>query len=175
LAGFRRVFTASIVLVCACLGWGAAIPHLDLERIDGAAFSLPEDLKAKANVLVIGFTRRAGANNEAWFERFAREFRAEPGFAAYGVAVLAGVPPLFRRFALDGVKKALTDENRGNFLVAFHDEARWKGLVGYESPDDPYILVLDGRGNELSRYRGPFSEAAYTGIEKEILRALANK
>lgn len=171
--GLRRGFISSIVLLGASFGWTATIPHLDVKRMDGTGFALPGDLRAKVNVLVIGFTRKAGTSNKAWIDRFEQGFRDEPAVAVFGVAVLASVPPLFRRLALDGVKKSVPDTKRGDFLVTFSDEEKWKELVGYEPPDNPYILVLDGRGNELARYHGLFGETAYSKIEKEIVRALA--
>lgn len=169
----RRRFISTIILLGASLGWAAAIPHLEVKRLDGIGFALPEGLRAKVNVLVIGFTRKAGSSNKAWIDRFEQGFRGKPDVAVFSVAVLASVPPLFRQLALNGIEKSVPDVKRGDFLVTFSDEARWKELVEYEAPDDPYILVLDGHGNELAKCHGLFSEMTYAKIEKEIIRALA--
>jgi hypothetical protein len=175
MAGFAKIVVPIALVFAALPGMAAPLPHLELSRLNGTSFALPEDLGAKTSALAIGFTRSAGSKSRAWTDRLEKDFGDRPGFAAYGVAVLAAVPRLFRPLALAGIEKSVPAEGRDRFLIALTDEAEWKALVGYESPDDPYILVMDRQGEVIAEGRGPLGDAAYRKLAGEIDRALSGE
>ena len=128
-------------------------------------------LSARAFV-VAGLSRKAGVASEPWLES---EFEARPGFSADTVAVLASVPAPFRFLAFRGVRAAASRDARRTFLVTFSDEAAWKALADYGAPDDPYLVLLDRRGEVVANCHGPFLESAYAELAAAIVRTLSGE
>ena len=155
-------------------------PGSDLGRLDsghrGGRTAAPrscflENLAAATDILVIGFTHRAKSDTRPWSQRLQQDFTPARGFAVYPVAVLAGVPLLFRSFARARSKTESLLTERSRFLVADHDERTWRRVAGYRLPDDPYIVVLDRSGSVLLREAGLFDEQSYEKIAARIRAA----
>lgn len=94
-----------------------------------------------------------------------------PGYAVYPVAVLAGVPALFRSFAVGSIRGSVAPRDRGRFLIVDQGQSIWRGLVGYRLPDDPSVILLDKAGNVLARESGPFDEKSYQDAAARIRSA----
>lgn len=161
----------SLILSLPAAAWADSIPAIAVDTLAGSAFVLPRDLAAATDILVIGFTQKAGSNTRPWSERLQQDFTPARGFAVYPVAVLAGVPLLFRSFALGSVKNGVALTERSRFLVADHDERTWRRVAGDRLPDDPYIVVLDRSGSVLLREAGLFDEQSYEKIAARIRAA----
>ncbi|MGO9413299.1 MAG: hypothetical protein ACLQCB_21435 [Spirochaetia bacterium] len=153
--------TSALALLLAAAAWSDSFPRTTVQTLAGSAFVLPDDLEAAADILVVGFTQKAGSNTKPWTERLARDFTRADGFAVYPVAVLAGVPALFRSFALNSIRGGVDPQEYGHFLIVDHDESAWRTAAGYALPDDPYIIVLDKSGSVLARFKGVFDEKSY--------------
>ena len=174
MAAFFRLFSTLAALFVAASAQAGALPSLALQGLDGAGFSMPGDLRGDENAVVIGFTRKAGDGSKPWLDRLERDYGANPRFAAYSVAVLASVPPLFRPLALAGIRgsAAAAGPANKNILFTFSDGPEWKSLVGSGSADDPYVLIVDRRGIVAAAAKGPFTEAAYAELSDSLRRAL---
>jgi hypothetical protein len=177
---YRRAQTIAVlaVTVAACAaasGWPDPIPRLSVQVLTGSTLSLPDDLPAGVSILVIGFTQKAGDNTRPWAERLRRDFAPSGGFTVYSVAVLAGVPALFRPFAVSSIRDSVSPSDRSGFLVVNRDESAWRVLAGYRLPDDPYVVALDQRGDVLARASGLFSEERCRQAEALIQSAAAQR
>jgi hypothetical protein len=146
-----------------------------VQTLSGSAFVLPDDLAAAVDILVVGFTRKAGNNTGPWTERLRRDFKPEDGYAVYPVAVLAGVPGMFRSFALNSMRGSVPKAEQGRFLIVDHDESAWRDLAGYKLPDEPYIIAIDKQGNVLARASGLFDEKSYQDAAARIRDAAGGK
>jgi len=173
----RRTAVAALVLLPSCVvcSWPQGAFQLTVQTLEGTRFSIPGDLSAAVNILVIGFTRKAGAAARPWTERLERDFPVSRGFAVYPVAVLAGVPALFRAFALAATRSDSAPLERSRTLVALSDEAAWKKLAGFQEPDDPCVVVLDRAGSVLVRAQGTFQEPGYEAASAAIRAAQEGK
>ena len=154
--------------------WSDAFPRITAHTLGGSIFALPDDLEAATDILVVGFTQKAGSNTRPWTERLQRDFTGREGYAVYPVAVLAGVPALFRSFVLRAIRNGVPPGERERFLIVDHDERTWRTLAGYRLPDDPYIVVLDRTGSVLARESGVFSEEGYQDAAARIRAAASN-
>lgn len=165
----------TLMLSLQAATWSDSFPRTTVQTLTGSAFVLPDDLEAAAGILVVGFTQKAGSNTRPWVDRFEGDFTAADGFAVYPVAVIAGVPPLFRSFALGSIRSGIAPEKRQRFLIVDRDESTWRSLAGYRLPDDPYIIVLDRTGSVLARESGLFDERSYQGAAARIRSAARGK
>ena len=169
------IVALALLLSLPAAAWSEATPRITTHTLEGSTFTLPDDLQAATDILVVGFTKKAGSATRPWTERLERDFTAADGFAVYPAAVIAGVPELFRSFALNGIRASVSPAERGRFLLVEQDENAWRSLAGYRLPDDPYIIVLDKTGNVLARESGLFDEKSYQDAAARIRSASGRK
>ena len=169
------LFGLTLMLCFLSAGWSDSFPRTNVQTLAGSAFVLPDDLEADTNILVVGFTQKAGPNTKPWTERLKQDFTHTDGFAVYPVAVLAGVSPLFRGFALSSIRSGIAPQDSGHFLIVDRDQSAWRALADYRLPDDPYIIVLDKNGNLLARFKGVFDEKNYQKAAAQIRSAVRGK
>ena len=74
----------------------AAIPALHGTALSGEKVDLPEVLKGKTAVLVVGFSQASRDEVTAWGRRLAGDYRESNAVMYYEMPVLAGVPKLLR-------------------------------------------------------------------------------
>jgi len=165
----------TLIVSLRTAAWSEAFPRTTVQTLSGSAFVLPDELDGPVGILVVGFTQKAGSNTKPWIERLRQDFTRADGFAVYPIAVLAGVPPLFRPFALGSIRAGVPTEERGRFLIVDHDESAWRSLAGYQLPDDPYIIVIDKTGAVLAREAGRFDEKTYQDAAAQIRSAAGGK
>ncbi len=156
----RRTAFLFLVALVSGWAWAAPLPSLTLTRLDGRSITLPQSGEA-LTVLVVGFSRRAGGLVDAWADRFDRDFGADPSVAIYRVAVLSGVPALFRHLVLGSIKSSVPSEYRSRFLTTFRDGRAWKLIVGFHERDEPYVLLVDRRGRVAATISQAFDRRRY--------------
>jgi len=169
------VLALAILAAPAVAGWSESIPRLSARTLSGGTVVLPDDLAAGVTILVVGFTRKAGDNTRPWVERLRRDFTPAEGFTVYSVAVIAGVPALFRPLAAGAIRGSVPPADRATFLIADQDESAWRLLAGYQAPDTPYIVAMDKSGAVLARAGGPYDEETYAEAAARIRSGAAQK
>ncbi len=102
------IVALALLLSLPAAAWSEATPRITTHTLEGSPFTLPDDLQAATDILVVGFTQKAGSATRPWIERLERDFTAADGFAVYAAAVIAGVPRLFRSFALNGIRASVS-------------------------------------------------------------------
>jgi hypothetical protein len=145
---------AALTLLClVLLPLKAQVPpQIHGTAVSGRAHVLPDELKGRVAVLVLGFTRNSSLPAGAWAGKFKADFSRNPDVAVLQLPFLEEVPRMFRGMAKSGVEKS-AGQDRDTVIPIFESEATFKQLVHYAKPDDAYILVLDRTG----AIRGVFS------------------
>lgn len=151
----------------------AVVPHLELQHLDGTPFLLPADAIGSVTVLVVGFTQAAGTKSGPWVTRLESQFGANPSCTIHSVAILAGVPALFRGFVHAAVERNVSPSERATFLLTYHNDAEWKMLVGFSEPNNPYVVVIDRQGGIALALHGSMSDPRYGQVAAEIVKLLS--
>lgn len=158
-----------IALFSAVWVYGQEVmPRVEGESLAGQKVMIPDDAKGKVAVLVFGFTKSSKGPTSAWGEKIFSEFGNQAGFALYQLPVLEDVPGFVRGMVLSGMKKGIKENMRDHFVPILQSESELKKLVHYKEPDDAYLVVLDPSGKIARQLHGPFSDAAYEQLRKEI-------
>ena len=144
------------------------IPALHATALSGDAVALPEGLQGRTGVLVVGFSQASRASVTAWGKRLAAEYRNDPAVLYYEMPVLASIPRLMRGFVLDRIKADVPERAQSRFVPILTDEKSWKQAVGFQRPDDAYVLVVDSHGTIRLREQGAPSDATYGEIHNGI-------
>ena len=108
--------------------------------------TLPDGARGRPVILVVGFTQGSRDAVTLWGRQLAEGYGGSSSVRHYEMAVLAGVPRVLRGLVGGRIKASMPDVARAHFLYIFDHEAEWRAAVGYSSPDDAYVLLVDGEG-----------------------------
>ena len=147
---------------------GARIPAVSGTVLSGERVVLPEGLRGKVGVLVVGFSQSSRGEVTAWGKRLAGDYRDSGGVIYYEMPVLASVPRLVRGLVLGKIKGSVPVRAQGRFLPVLDHEAEWKTVAGYGAADDAYVLVVDGGGVVRYRTEGAATDAAYGEVKRRV-------
>jgi hypothetical protein len=146
----------------------ARIPEVHATSFSNEAVNLPEGLKGKVGVLVVGFSRDSRDADSAWGKRLAADYRESPTVVYYEMPVLAAVPRMIRGLIVKSIKSSLPASEQARFVVILENEAAWKTVTHYGRPDDPYLLVVDSQGDVVWQTQGAPTEAAYAALKQHV-------
>ncbi|NYF90403.1 hypothetical protein HDF08_002505 [Edaphobacter lichenicola] len=167
-------FAAVMVLCLSCIMLQAqTLPQVHGTAVSGHAHVLPDELKGKVAVLIVGFTRGSSEPAGAWANRFRTDFSHNGELVVLRLPFLEDVPKLFRGLAKSGVERS-AGQDRDEVIPIFESEAVFKQLVHYSTPDDAYILILDRAGGIQGLFSGDMA-TRYAGAKEQIGRLLLKR
>jgi hypothetical protein len=168
-----KVLLCFLIIVISAFAQGSQpMPKIEGESLSGHTVSLPADAQGKITVLIFGFSKASKTPTKAWASKIFLEFGAQPGFSLYQLPVLEDVPRFIRGMVISSMKKGVPENMRDHFVPILHDEAELKRLVNYKEPDDAYLVTLDSGGQIAEQRHGPFSDAAYSQLQRELQNLL---
>src|SRR6185312_14216305 len=106
----------------------------DAENLLGAKISLPQASSGHVAVVIIGFTHASNSQVREWSTPLQHEL------PTYPIAVLEDAPRLVRGMATAGIKSGVPRDQRDHFLIVTKGEKALKEAVGFERPDDAYVV-----------------------------------
>ena len=145
-----------------------SIPKAEGTTLEGTAVTLPEALRGRAGVLVVGFSHASEAQVAAWGKRLAADFAQSADVPYFEVPMLAGAPKMLRGMIVKSMGKSVPEAERPHFLPLTKDEAAWRAVAHYDKPDDAYVLLVDGTGAVRWQTEGEGSDAAYEELKKNL-------
>jgi hypothetical protein len=147
---------------------GAAIPASRGTTLTGIPVALPDAVKGKVGVLVVGFTKDSKAAMRAWGKRLAADYPATGGVVFYEVPVLASAPSLARVTIEEEMKMSMPAAERAHFLPLTQNEAGWLAVTHYVKGDDAYVLLIGGDGVVRWQTQAAVSDANYAELKGKI-------
>jgi hypothetical protein len=146
----------------------ARIPEVHASSFSNEAVNLPEGLKGKVGVLVLGFSRDSREADSAWGKRLAADYRESPTVVYYEMPVLAAVPRMIRGVIVKSMKSSVPASEQARFVVILENEAAWKTVTRFERSDDAYVLVVDSQGSVVWQTQGAPTDAAYAALKQHV-------
>jgi hypothetical protein len=152
-------------------GGQARIPAVHGTALSGDAVNLPEALKGKAGVLVLGFSQASREAVAGWGRRLAADYRDSPAVAYYEMPVLAGAPKFVRGMITKSMKGSVPEREQRRFVPVLDNEQAWRAIAHYSKPDDPYVILVDEQGTVLWETEGAATDAAYAELQRKLEKA----
>ncbi len=161
---------AALFLFTAFTYAAEPFPTLETENLLSRKVVLPDAVKGRPAVLVIGFTHGSQAQMKAWAARL------EPNVEPWTIAVLEDAPRLVRPMAISGMKSGVAQNQRQRYLVLTRHEKELKAAVSPPTdaapadgkPDDAYIVLLDRDGAINWRFHGAFTDSAVEDLQTRL-------
>jgi hypothetical protein len=152
----------------------ARIPTVHETSFAGTQVTLPDDLRGRVGVLVLGFSKKSGEVCEGWGQRLEESYQNSREVMFYQIPVLESVPKLIRGMVLKSMRSGVPEAMQPHFMPTFSDEAVWRKIARYANADDAYVLVVDGDGRVRWQSSGTVTDAGF-GALKEQVEALRTK
>jgi hypothetical protein len=121
-------------------------------------------------LVVVGFSHASGGPSKLWQEHFCGSAASPGGCAVVEVVELESAPffvvPLVRRALRNDVPAALW----GHVFIARQGQQTLKAALGFDAaaPDDPYLALVDGRGNLAWYGHGPWSQGRQDALGQAL-------
>lgn len=167
----RRLVIA-LTLLSGGLTWAqresARIPATHGTSLAGTQVTLPDDLRGKVGVLVLGFSKSSGDVCKGWGQRLATNYGDSHDVAYYQLPVLASAPKLIRGVVVRSIKSGVPEAEQPHFLPVFTGEDEWRRLAKYANSNDAYVLVIDGEGRIRWQTSGKVSDAGFAALKQQV-------
>jgi hypothetical protein len=144
------------------------VPAAHGTTLAGNAVALPDALKGKVGVLVVGFSKASQTEVAGWGRRLAADYEQSAGVVYFEAPMLAGAPKMLRGMIVHQMKSTVPEAERPHFLPLMEDEARWRAVAHYAKADDAYVLLVDGEGNVRWQTEGDVTDAAYGNLKQAL-------
>lgn len=144
------------------------IPAVRGNSLAGTEVVLPDALRGKVGVLVLGFSRGSQGQVTTWGRRLAAEWKDSASVVYYEMPMLAGVPRLLRGVVTRSMKSSIPERAQSRFVPITSDEDAWRALAHYSKGDDAYVLVVDGDGRVIWQTEGEATDAAFGEVKERV-------
>lgn len=163
-------FSLALLVMSSAVAWGqsARIPPTHGTSLAGTSITLPDDLRGRLGVLVLGFSKSSGDVCKGWGQRLAESYRDSRGVTYYQMPVLESVPKLIHGMVVKSMKSGVPEAEQTHFLPVFSDEATWRKIAHYRNADDAYLVVVDGDGKVLWQTSGKVTDAGFAALKQQI-------
>ena len=144
------------------------IPPTHGTVLSGETVDLPEGLKGKVGVLVLGFSRTSGDAVAEWGKKLFRDYNGSTAVSYYEISVLEAVPGILRGYVVRKISESVPSVAKSHFLPVLDHEKEWKAAAGFKPSDDVYVLVVDGAGVVRARVAGVASDANFAEVKRQV-------
>jgi|SRR5579871_718073 len=171
-----RLVWGQLVLAMALLGGGLAVAQSQSSRIPvthgttlaGTQVTLPDDLRGRVGVLVLGFSKSSGDVCKGWGQRLAASYPAPSVVMYYQMPVLESVPKLIRGMVVKSIRSGVPESELVHFMPMFAGESEWRKIARYANADDAYVLVVDGDGQVRWQTSGKVTDAGFGALKEQV-------
>jgi len=147
---------AAILLTMGLTCWAQSLPPTVGETLAGQRVVLAEAVRGYTTVLLISFSREAGAASDAWSQKL----HSDPAFATvalYRAVLLEAAPGLVRGLIKAALRRQLSSAEQQRYVVLVRDEAQWRDVCNTGTDKAsldkmPCVLLLGADGQV--RWRG---------------------
>jgi ATP10 protein len=164
----RRFLMLSVVLVAAmvCAGGRAqTIPKSHGTTLAGTAVVLPDALKGKVGVLVVGFSHASQRQIATWTRLLEADYGKSNDVTYFALPML---PKMLRGMIEKSMTRSVPFTERQHYLPITEGEPAWRGAAHYDKPDEAYVLLVDRAGTVRWQTEGEATDLAYTEMKRNL-------
>jgi ATP10 protein len=158
-------------LVCAGGRAQTTIPKSGGTTLAGTSVVLPDALKGKVGVLVVGFSHASQGQVAPWTRLLEADYGKSNDVTYFALPMLAAAPKMLRGMIKKSMANSVPFAERPHFLPITEGEPAWRSAAHYDKPDDAYVLLVDSTGTVRWQTEGEATDMAYAEMKKN-LRAL---
>lgn len=148
------------------------IPVTHGTTLAGTQLTLPDALKAKLNIVIIGFDHASQEQIGSWGRLIAADYGKSADVNYFELAMLASAPRMLRGMMVRRLGSSVPFEERDHYIPLLEGEPAWRAVAHYDKPDDAYVLLVDSKGTVLWQTEGEPTNAAYGAFKARVAKTL---
>lgn len=158
--------------VAACCQEASRIPATHGTTLAGTQVTLPDGLKAKLSIVVVGFSHQSEEQISNWGRLISADYGKSADICYFELAMLGGVPKLVRGMIVKRLASSVPFDERDHYVPVPEGEPAWRSVAHYNKPEDAYVLLLDRNGTVLWQTEGEPTNAAYGAFKAQVAKTL---
>jgi hypothetical protein len=167
------VMALGVAVFCAA-GWAQTpdthIPATHGTSLAGTAVALPEALKGKVGVLVVGFSHASQGEVSSWGRLLDANYGKSNDVVYFELPMLAGAPKMMRGMIVKMMASSVPGAEKPHFVPLQAGEPAWRAVAHYDKPDDAYVMLVDDEGLVLWQTEGEATDAAWAELKKRLAK-----
>jgi hypothetical protein len=116
------------------------------ETLSGKRVVPADVVRGRAAVLIAGFSHDGGMRCSAWMKAVEGD-PALKNTMVLELAMLEKAPGMFRGMIKSGMRKGASAPEQDRIVVMTQGQQLWEKYFGVAEDKDPYVVVLNGKGD----------------------------
>src|ERR1035441_10166758 len=146
------------------------IPATHGTSLTGTAVALPDALKGKVGVLVVGFSHASQGEVASWGRLLEANYGKSNDVASFELPMVAGEPKMLRGMIVKRMGSSVPWAERQHFVPLMEGEPAWRAVAHYDKPNDAYVLLVDDEGLVLWQIEGEATDAAWGKLKHRLAK-----
>ncbi len=148
---------------------GRLFPTVEGKRLDGRAFTLPDDAAGEPALLMVGYRQSSQFDIDRWLLGL---HEAGVDVPVYELPTIPGMlPRLFSRNIDNGMRSGIPEEDWAVVITIYRDANEVIAFLGKENPLPARVVLLDAQGRVSYFHDRGYSVAALMAL-RDALSAL---
>jgi hypothetical protein len=180
MAGRAAALVCGAVILAGCIGPGSTsevtpsgrantFPAVTGLNLAGVEVRLPDGFEGDRNLVAVAFRREQQAAVDTWIEAAGPLVDAHPGLRFYELPTIDERGALFRFYVNNGMRAGIPDPDaRARTITLYLDKTAFRRALDMADEEAIYVLLLDARGRELWRARGPATPEAVDTLRRRV-------
>jgi len=170
---FRLLLAVSAVSAFAAqpmseLPVGSVLPVLKGEYLNGKKALLPDDVKGRQALLLMGFTYDSRYDVEAWAKAFRAQRIPDERVTFFEIPMIGGMGRMAKWFIDGGMRRGTPKEDHGHVITIYGAPDYWKNLAGMKNEKLACVILLNSDGAVQWKHSAGFSDAALAELMTAI-------
>jgi hypothetical protein len=144
---------------------GDELPSLAGQTVTGRPLDILKSAKGNVAVVIYSFSRAGGRDAQTWAEHLTKDQQDLP---LYTAIFLESVPRFFRSTAVSAIRSGMSLAMQERTLLLYQQQSLWEQRLHVTNEGHACLLVLDREGHIRWMLSGPFAEAPYLLLRKEL-------
>jgi hypothetical protein len=166
----------TVALLCTCVRASSQdamhIPETHGTTLATTEVTLPDALKGKVNIVVVGFSHASQEQIANWGRLIAADYGKSADVTYFELAMLAGAPKMLRGMIIKRMGSAVPFDERAHFVPVLEGEAAWRAVAHCNKADHAYVLLVDSQGVVVWQTEGEPTNAAYSAFKLQVQKSL---
>lgn len=147
LKSLKLLWIVPIALICLNSN-AQSLPGTAGETLSGKRIVLADAMHGHPAILIAGFSK-AGGDGCAALAKAVQSDPALAGVPVYSMAMLEHAPGFVRGMIKSSMRKGVTADEQNHYVILTQDDSLWRSYFGVANDKDPYVVLLDAKGNVL--------------------------
>ena len=135
--------------------------------------TLPQDFQGELNLVFIPFARWHQIEVDSW-NALAEELEENyEGLVYYELPTLQNGGAFYKIFLNEGMRAGIPNpKTRERTITLYLDKADFRAALDMTDEEHIYVLVVDRKGKEFFRVRGPYSREGEAALRQALSRLI---